>query len=100
MTQVIGNGFPLQLSIFQPGVTLASQLANQYSSSVSPLFTSSLLYLALILLVITFAANLTAQRIVHRFERAAELVTEVACRSRRPGALGAGCALSRAVEVR
>jgi phosphate transport system permease protein len=69
VTQVIGNGYPLKLSIFQPGVTLASQLANQYSSSVSPLFTSSLLYLALILLVITFAANLTAQRIVHRFER-------------------------------
>jgi phosphate transport system permease protein len=69
VTQVIGNGIPLKLSIFQPGVTLASQLANQYSSSISPLFTASLLYLALILLLITFAANLTAQRIVHRFER-------------------------------
>jgi phosphate transport system permease protein len=69
VTQVIGNGFPLKLSLFQPGVTLASTLANQYSSSVSPLFTASLLYLALILLVIAFAANLTAQRIVHRFDR-------------------------------
>jgi len=69
VTQVIGNGIPLKLSIFQPGVTLASQLANQYSSSISPLFTASLLYLALILLLITFAANLAAQRIVHRFER-------------------------------
>jgi phosphate transport system permease protein len=69
VTQVIGNGFPLRLSIFQPGVTLASQLANQYSSSISPLFTASLLYLALILLVITFAVNLVAQRIVHRFDR-------------------------------
>ena len=66
---MIGNGYPLKLSIFQPGVTLASQLANQYSSAISPLFTSSLLYLALILLVITFAANLIAQRIVHRFDR-------------------------------
>ncbi len=69
VTQVIGNGVPIRLNIFQPGVTLASQLANQYSSSISPLFTSSLLYLALILLVITFAANVTAQRIVHRFDR-------------------------------
>jgi phosphate transport system permease protein len=69
VTQVIGNGFPLKLSLFQPGVTLASTLANQYSSSVSPLFTASLMYLALILLVIAFAANLTAQRIVHRFDR-------------------------------
>jgi phosphate transport system permease protein len=69
VTQVIGNGVPIRLSIFQPGVTLASQLANQYSSSISPLFTSSLIYLGLILLVITFAANLAAQRIVHRFDR-------------------------------
>jgi phosphate transport system permease protein len=68
VTQVIGNGIPLKLSLFQPGVTIASQLANQYSSSISPLFTASLLYLALILLLISFGANLTAQRIVHRFE--------------------------------
>ncbi len=69
VTQVIGNGFPLRLNIFQPGVTLASVLANQYSSSVSPPFTSSLLYLAFILLLISFSANLVAQRIVHRFDR-------------------------------
>jgi phosphate transport system permease protein len=68
VTQVIGNGYPLNIDIFKPGVTLASQLANQYSAGISPLFTASLMYLALILLVITFAANLTAQRIVHRFE--------------------------------
>ncbi len=69
VTQVIGNGVPIHLSIFKPGTTLASQLANQYSSDVSPLFISSLVYLGLILLVITFAANFVAQRIVHRFER-------------------------------
>lgn len=72
VTQVIGNGYPLHLNIFGTGVTLASQLANQYSSAVSPLFTSSLMYLALILLVITFASNLVAQRIVHRFNRQRE----------------------------
>lgn len=69
VTQVIGNDIPIRLSLFQPGATIASWLANQYSSAVSPLFTSSLLYLAFILLVITFLSNLTAQRIVHRFER-------------------------------
>jgi phosphate transport system permease protein len=69
VTQVIGNGTPLQLNIFAPGSTLASQLANQYSSAISPLSVASLVYLGLILLVITFAANLVAQRIVHRFDR-------------------------------
>jgi phosphate transport system permease protein len=70
VTQVIGNGTPLKLDIFQPGVTLASTLANQYSSAVSNLQVGALIYLALILLVITFIANLTAQRVVHRFELA------------------------------
>jgi phosphate transport system permease protein len=68
VTQVIGNGTPIKISIFQPGVTLASQLANQYSSAIDPLFTASLIYLGLILLVITFVTNLIAQRIVHRFD--------------------------------
>ncbi|HWB21472.1 MAG TPA: phosphate ABC transporter permease subunit PstC [Gaiellaceae bacterium] len=68
VTQVIGNGTPLQLNIFKPGVTLASNLANQYSGAVSNLQVSALIYLGLILLVITFLANLVAQRIVLRFE--------------------------------
>jgi phosphate transport system permease protein len=69
VTQVIGNGVPIRLSLFEPGSTLASQLANQYSSAISPLSISSLIYLALILLVITFTTNFIAQRIVHRFDR-------------------------------
>jgi phosphate transport system permease protein len=69
VTQVIGNGVPIRLNLFQPGTTLASQLANQYSSQITPLSTSSLIYLGLILLVITFTTNFIAQLIVHRFER-------------------------------
>ena len=68
VTQVIGNGTPLHLSLFGPGATLASQLANQYSSAISDLHVASLFYLGLILLVITFIANLVAQRIVLRFD--------------------------------
>ena len=69
VTQVIGNGVPIRLNLFAPGTTLASQLANQYSSQITPLSTASLIYLGLILLVITFIANFGAQRIVLRFER-------------------------------
>jgi phosphate transport system permease protein len=69
VTQVIGNGVPIRLNIFAPATTIASQLANQYSSQISPLFVSSLIYLGMILMVITFTTNLIAQRIVHRFER-------------------------------
>jgi hypothetical protein len=68
VTQVIGNFIPLQRSIFEPGDTLASRVANQYQGAISNIQISALIYLALILLVITFVANFTAQRIVKRFD--------------------------------
>jgi phosphate transport system permease protein len=68
VTQVIGNFIPLKVSIFEPGDTLASRAANQYQGAVSNIQVASLIYLALILLVITFIANFTAQRVVKRFE--------------------------------
>ncbi len=67
MTQVIGNFVPLRLSIFQPGDTIASRVANQYQGAVSNIQISALIYLALILLVITFLTNFAAQRVIKRF---------------------------------
>jgi phosphate transport system permease protein len=68
VTQVIGNFIPLKPSIFQPGDTIASRVANQYQGAVSNTQIAALIYLALILLVITFLSNYAAQRIVKRFE--------------------------------
>jgi phosphate transport system permease protein len=68
VTQVIGNFIPLKTSIFQPGDTIASRVANQYQGAVSNTQIAALIYLALILLVITFLSNFAAQRVVKRFE--------------------------------
>jgi phosphate transport system permease protein len=68
VSQVIGNFIPLKLSIFEPGDTLASRIANQYQGAVSNLQIASLIYLALILLVITFVTNFAAQRVIKRFD--------------------------------
>ena len=68
VTQVIGNFIPLKTSIFEPGDTIASRVANQYQGATTDIQIASLIYLALILLVITFLANLAAQRVVKRFE--------------------------------
>jgi phosphate transport system permease protein len=68
VTQVIGNFIPLKRSIFEPGDTIASRVANQYQGAVSNIQISALIYLALILLVITFVTNLAAQRVIKRFE--------------------------------
>lgn len=69
VTQVIGNFIPLQRSIFEPGDTIASRVANQYQGAITTLQISSLIYLAFILLVISFIANFGAQMIVKRFDR-------------------------------
>jgi phosphate transport system permease protein len=68
VTQVIGNFIPLKTSIFEPGDTIASRVANQYQGAVNNTQVAALIYLALILLVITFLTNLAAQRVVKRFE--------------------------------
>jgi phosphate transport system permease protein len=68
VTQVIGNFIPLHASLFSPGDTAASRLANQYQGATTNLQIASLIYLALILLVITFITNLGAQRVIKRFE--------------------------------
>jgi phosphate transport system permease protein len=68
VTQVIGNFIPLKTSIFEPGDTIASRVANQYQGAITNTQIAALIYLALILLVITFLTNLAAQRVVKRFE--------------------------------
>jgi len=69
VTQVIGNSLgPFHASLFKTGNTLASQIAADYQGAGTNLQVAALVYLALILLVITFVANVVAQRIVQRFE--------------------------------
>ena len=68
VTQVIGNFIPLHASLFSTGDTIASRVANQYQGATTNLQIASLIYLALILLVITFLTNLVAQRVIKRFE--------------------------------
>jgi phosphate transport system permease protein len=68
VTQVIGAGWTIQWSLFSTGDTLASRIAGQYQGAVSKVQTSSLFYLAAILLVFGLVTNLIAQAIVRRFD--------------------------------
>ena len=68
VTQVIGGGTRIGWSLFPPADTLASKLASSYQGANPGLETSSLLYLAAILLVIGLLANLVAQIVVRRFD--------------------------------
>jgi phosphate transport system permease protein len=67
VTQVIGGLLGIHPDLLLPGDTLASRIAAQYQGASSHLQTSSLIYLAAILLVISLIVNLLAQVIVRRF---------------------------------
>ena len=54
VTFVIGNAHKLSWSLFAPGNSISSTLANEFNEATSPLHTSSLFALALILFAITF----------------------------------------------
>ncbi|MES1164864.1 MAG: phosphate ABC transporter permease subunit PstC, partial [Verrucomicrobiota bacterium] len=53
VTFVIGNAHDINLSLFMPGNTISSTLANEFTEAVSPLYTSSLLGLGLVLFGLT-----------------------------------------------
>ncbi len=66
VAQVVGGSFSAPHNLFEGGNTLAAAIATQFNSPVSPLQTSSLFYLALILFVFGIATNLTARQIARR----------------------------------
>jgi len=68
VTQIIGAGSAITANVFATGDTFASRIAEQFNDSTG-LWTSSLFYCAVILLVIELAVNFAAQTIVRRFER-------------------------------
>jgi phosphate transport system permease protein len=74
VNQTIGNRNAIPTSWFEPGDSLGSKVASEYQGATSLQQASSILYLAAILMVISLAANVIAQFIVVRFERARRAV--------------------------
>jgi phosphate transport system permease protein len=66
VTQVIGNNVAINADLFKPGDTLASRIAGQYQGADTALQVSSLVYLAVILLVFSLVTNIIAQIVVRR----------------------------------
>ena len=74
VNQTIGNHNTIPTSWFEPGDSLGSKVASEYVGATSLQQASSILYLAAILMVISLGANVIAQFIVVRFERARRAV--------------------------
>ena len=61
VTFVIGNAHDIHASLFMAGNTISSTLANEFTEAVTPLYTSSLLALGLVLFVLTLIVLILAR---------------------------------------
>jgi phosphate transport system permease protein len=66
VTFVIGNAHDINLSLFMPGNTISSTLANEFTEAVNPLYTSSLLALALVLFLLTLLVLVAARLMLRK----------------------------------
>jgi phosphate transport system permease protein len=68
VTMLIGNRNEISRSLFSPGQTMASVIANEYAEAGSGVHVAALAYVGLALFVVSFAVNFVARRIVRRIE--------------------------------
>ena len=66
VTFVIGNAHDISASLFMPGSTIASVLANEFTEADGKLYTSSLVSLGLVLFLITFVVLAFAKLLLVR----------------------------------
>jgi phosphate transport system permease protein len=67
VTLVVGNSSTsISPSLFTPGYTLASAIANQFTEATGELYFSALVEIALVLLVVAFVVNGLARVLIHR----------------------------------
>ena len=69
VTLVIGNTNAIPTSLFSPGQTISTLLANQFFEAVNSTERAALIEAGLVLLVITLLVNVVARGILSRFQR-------------------------------
>jgi phosphate transport system permease protein len=69
VTMVIGNRHEIAASLFAPGYTMASAIANEFSEAVENIHLAALSYVALTLFVVTVLINAAARLLIWRVAR-------------------------------
>lgn len=64
VTMVIGNRPEIAKSLFAPGYTMASVIANEFSEATGDLYTSALIEIGLALFIVTIIVNIFAQLLI------------------------------------
>jgi phosphate transport system permease protein len=67
VTMVIGNTPQIAASLFKPGYTLASVIANEFTEATTDLYLQALTGIGLVLFAITILVNLLAQLLLRTF---------------------------------
>ncbi len=68
VTMVIGNSGKLTFNIFDPGNTMASVIANEFTEAVSTMYLSALIELGLILFAVTALINYLGRLVIRKHE--------------------------------
>ncbi|MCY7345393.1 MAG: phosphate ABC transporter permease subunit PstC [Pyrinomonadaceae bacterium] len=64
ITMIIGNRPEISLSLFDPGYTIASVIANEFTEATGDLYLSALIEMGLILFLVTFIVNGLAKLLI------------------------------------
>lgn len=67
VTMVIGNTSLIPTSIFAPGNTMASVIANEFTEADHTIYLSALIELGLVLFLVTVVINMIGKRIIKKF---------------------------------
>jgi phosphate transport system permease protein len=71
VTMVIGNRAEISASLFAPGYTMASVIANEFTEATGDLYLSALIEIGLALLILTLVVNAAARLLVWSVTRGA-----------------------------
>jgi phosphate transport system permease protein len=69
VTMLIGNRHEISASLFAPGYTMASVIANEFSEATGDLHRSALMAIGFVLLLVTFLVNALARWLVWQTAR-------------------------------
>jgi len=72
VTMLIGNTPLISSSLFSPGYSLASLVANEFTEATTQVYISALVEAGLVLLIVSFLANVIARLMIRRLIRSRE----------------------------
>jgi len=76
VTMIIGNNVVITPSLFSPGYTLASVLANEFAEADSTMYLSALIEIGLVLFLVSIIVNILARLLIWSVTKGSSQVTK------------------------